>query len=291
MQSLRATGKVGSTALGRGSRGLAWRGRVGNSVTLNAEEEQFLREHRCHDVGAVLKRWKVVARSAELSMETLAEQGGYPVVGLSGGRGAGDGLYFSAGIHGDEPAGVVGLLQWAERNLEYLRSQNVVILPCLNPWGLARNSRSDANGRDLNRSFGDAGVSPVKEWLEFVEGREFRVAVMLHEDYDAQGAYLYELTRRGSRDGERLLAGVDPVIGRQEGTADGRRLEGGVLRRTRGIREIAEDIDGMPEAIHLYMNHARIALTFETPSEFSIFRRVEAQMRFLDGVAGMVCGA
>ena len=117
-----------------------------------------------------------------------------------------------------------------------------------------------------------------------MRGRRFDVAAMLHEDYDAQGAYLYELTRHGRKDGERLLARVDPVLPRHRGRADGQALKNGIKRRTRGIARIAETIDGVAEAIHLYLEHARVSLTFETPSEFSLFRRVEAQKRFLSGV-------
>lgn len=261
--------------------------------SLNEDEEKFLREHRSHDVEHVLRRWTALARQVGWSLETIVEQGGYPVVAVSSGPvgESAPSLYLSAGIHGDEPAGVLGLLGWVEENVGTLDGMDVVIFPCLNPWGVAQNCRLDDMGRDLNRSFADAGASPIREWRQFVEGRRFDVAAMLHEDYDAQGSYLYELTRRGCRDGDRLLARVDPVMPRHVGLADGRSLKNGIMRRTRGIREIAEKIDGVAEAIHLYIEHARVSLTFETPSEFSLFRRVEAQMRFLDGVVAMIRGS
>ena len=238
----------------------------------------------------LLRRWKRVARQAGWAVEVLAEEGGHPLLALSS-QGIKDqraSLYLSAGIHGDDPAGVVGLLEWVEENVAALGDWNLVIFPCLNPWGLAQNSRLDARGRDLNRSFGETQGTPIRQWREFMQGRRFDVAAMLHEDYDAHGVYLYELTQHGWQDGERLLARVDPVIPRHHGRADGQALKNGIKRRTRGIARIAETIDGVAEAIHLYLEHARVSLTFETPSEFSLFLRVEAQKRFLSGVVEMV---
>lgn len=257
--------------------------------SLRANEERFLREHRSHDVDHLIRRWKALARQAGWRLDVIAEAGGFPIVAVSSpvvreDRAA---VYLSAGIHGDEPAGVVGLLEWAEENVVALCDWNLVVFPCLNPWGLVQNCRLDARGRDLNRSFGEEEASPIREWREFMAGRCFDVAATLHEDYDAHGAYLYELTRHGRNDGDRLLKKVDPVMPRQQGRADGQALKNGVKRRSRGIARIADTIDGVAEAILLHLDYAQVSLTFETPSEFSLYRRVEAQKRFLTGVAEM----
>jgi hypothetical protein len=199
------------------------------------------------------------------------------------------GLYLRAGIHGDEAGAVLGLLEWAEGNLDVLRTHPVVIFPIVNPWGVAHNKREDESGRDLNRAFDEFSIEPIGAMLDFIAGVEFAVAVSLHEDYDANGVYLYELARRGERWGDELLQRVEGVLPRLEGaTVEGRRAVNGVLRRTQGLKKIAREIDGMPESIALYLSHARTALTFETPSEFSISRRVKAHMRFLDGVVARV---
>lgn len=240
----------------------------------------------------LVRRWKALARRAGWMVEVIAEEGGFPVLAVSTPH-AGEkrpALYLSAGIHGDEPAGVVGLLEWAEANLTTLSAWDLVVFPMLNPWGLAQNCRLDARGRDLNRRFAETRTSPIREWRRFMKGRRFDVAVMLHEDYDAHGTYLYELTRHGRKDGERLLERVDQVLPRHRGRADGQRLQDGIKRRTRGIAGIVEKIDGVAEAIHVYLEHAEVTWTFETPSEFSLYLRVEAQKRFLDGVAEMVGG-
>lgn len=253
--------------------------------SVESTEDNYLRNHRSHDVGRILKRWRAVAREAGLQVATLIDEADDPVIALRNRKPVtGPGLYLSAGIHGDEPAAVWGLLEWAEENTDMLQSQSVVIFPCVNPWGLVNNKREDQEGRDLNRAFDQPEAGPIGAMLEFIRGREFAVAVSLHEDYDANGAYVYELTRRGESWGDYLLEEVEQELPRHQGSVEGRRSKNGVLRRTQGFAKIAGQIAGMPESICLYLGHARIALTFETPSEFSLYRRVRAHVRLLDGV-------
>jgi len=223
-------------------------------------------------------------------MRELAEVGGYPVTVLSRDEDGGQpsGLYLSAGVHGDEPAGVLGLLGWAERNTPFLKSRPVVIFPCLNPWGLFHNSRFDPAGRDLNRSFDRRRIAPVRQWRVFMRGRRFGLAVVLHEDYESRGIYLYESTRPGLAIGDAILEGAEAWIPRHVGGIDGRKLRHGILRRARGLDRIAREIDGLPEAIALALHHAPAALTFETPSEFSLYHRVMAQEAFLEALAERV---
>ena len=64
-----------------------------------------------------------------------------------------------AGIHGNEEAGTPLLEELAERlaadgaALPWMRGKRVVVLPALNPDGLAANRRHNADGVDLNRNF------------------------------------------------------------------------------------------------------------------------------------------
>ncbi|MEE3179551.1 MAG: hypothetical protein VX317_07700, partial [Verrucomicrobiota bacterium] len=121
-----------------------------------------------------------------------------------------------------------GLLQWAENNVQSLRELPVAIFPCLNPWGLSNNRREDAEGRDLNRSFDRPGIPVIGAMLDFISGRDFAVAVNLHEDFDANGMYVYELARQGESLGEDLLERVEGVIPRHQGGVEGRIPKNGV---------------------------------------------------------------
>ena len=256
---------------------------------MDSGERAYLAGHRSHDPAYLLRRWRSVARKAKLRIIDLKSETPHPVVALCNRHSApGGGLYLSAGIHGDEPAAVQGLLQWAEENVCFLREQPVFIVPCLNPWGLINNRREDPEGRDLNRCFDRPEVPVIGAILELISGREFTFAVSLHEDFDADGIYLYELARRGESLGPGLLKKAAETIPRHQGRVDGRVPSDGVLRRTRGMAGIVSEIGGMPEAIHLFLNGARSALTFETPSEYSLYRRVQCHVRFLEGVASLV---
>lgn len=253
----------------------------------NQAEREYLAGHRAHDFDALMERWQVVADSAEWETVTLAMHGDYPVIGYRSQAAWDDGkaLYLCAGVHGDEPAGVWGLLEWAEQNGDFLCGRSLLVLPCFNPWGMVENRRCDHRGRDLNRMFHQTSMALFKGWRRFVGDRKFRLALLLHEDYDAQGLYIYELGRRGCDFGHPILEkcqSIIPIESRPE--VDGNEFDRGVLVRKQGFQQLVEERleGGYPEAIYLRIHHAQIALTFETPSEYSLWDRVRAQSRFLD---------
>ena len=129
-------------------------------------EGDYLLAHECHNHEALVERWRGVASEAGLRMEVLAEIDEKPVYVLDNDHASSRnrGLYFSAGVHGDEPGATDGLIYWAERNREFLAGYPVTILPCFNPWGLANNSRVDGQGRDLNRMFDERKAAPMRQW-------------------------------------------------------------------------------------------------------------------------------
>ena len=242
-------------------------------------DDRWLLGHRAHDVAWIHRRWKAVAKAARLRTVVTHEAAGFPVPCFTTRRSEPGALYISAGVHGDEPGAVMGLLVWAEANLARLAAGNAVIFPLFNPVGLALNTRVDSEGRDLNRSFHDMSLPHISTWRAAVEGLDARLAICLHEDYDAVGNYCYEL----NHDFQELLA--DRFLGECEHliprdprrTIEGTRANGGVIRRKR-----IPVLPGLPEAIALYHGIARATLTFETPSEYSLAIRARAQARFVE---------
>ena len=246
--------------------------------------------HRVHDYRHLIARWRRVARAAGLKFEAFAEAGDYPVYSLET---RGDGrpaILISAGIHGDEPAGPTALLQWAERHLAGIArdpaTRPLLILPCLNPWGLVNNQRADSEGRDLNRLFNRSGFSPIHELKLLLAKRRFGLCLSLHEDYDGRGIYLYEINRRPPDMGLALLEAASaalPVDPR--GSIDGRPFrEGRALRRANLQRFPLH-----PEAIYLYLHHGDHMITFETPSEFGLKKRVEAHVLLIEESVRRLC--
>ena len=143
----------------------------------------------------------------------------------------------------------------------------------------------------MNRLFDKSSPPLLKAWRKFVGKRRFQLVLNLHEDYDAQGIYVYELGRRGRDLGGPILDKCKGIIPIQSGAEiDGSPFENGVLVRKQDFQSIVDKSleGGVPEAIYLRMHHAQFALTFETPSEFSLYDRVRAQRRFLEAAVEMI---
>jgi protein MpaA len=103
----------------------------------------------------------------------------------------------SAGIHGDEPAGVWALYSLVADGLLDPR-YGYRLWPCFNPTGFEAGTRANAEGTDVNRSFGRGGTSPeAKAILTANRDRMFALSIDLHEDHEAAGFYLYETARSG----------------------------------------------------------------------------------------------
>ena len=239
------------------------------------------RHGRSHDFAWLAKRWRAAAREAGLAIETFAEAEGFPLLHVFPKKPApaNPWIYLSAGIHGDEPASTEALLAWVERNARRACDLNLRIFPCLNPWGLVNNCRTDAQGRDLNRRYRDMSHPPIADHARLAKANRYEVAVVLHEDYDAQGAYVYETSPVKPYLGEKLVAAmarhIPPDPRRRIDTS---RAKGGVIRR----RVTPDMLPDWPEAFLLHFHCARRVFTVETPSEFHIDARVEAHVAAID---------
>jgi predicted deacylase len=101
----------------------------------------------------------------------------------------------AAGVHGDEPAGAWALLQLVERG-ELAPEFSYRIWPCTNPSGFRAQTRANADGIDVNRTFGGKGDSPESSAIIAANrGITFALSIDLHEDCDATGFYCYDYAR------------------------------------------------------------------------------------------------
>lgn len=239
----------------------------------------------CHNYGFLIRRWRAVAAKAKLRLGLLCEADGFPVYFLkTKPLQTSSGVYLSAGIHGDEPASCEGLIRWAEGNVNVLREKPLLILPCLNPWGLVMNSRFDSCGRDLNRLFKPNQHPTTCALKSLATAHEFAAALLLHEDYDARGIYLYEL-KNSEPIGETLLSAAESHIARDlRRKIDGRSASNGLIRPRFNQKRF--ELFGHPEAIWLHLQGCRRSVTFETPSEFSLEIRALAQEAALTALVG-----
>ncbi len=241
-------------------------------------------ERSVHDYACLTARWREVCRVSGLRMRTLAKVDGYRVhVVTSPALKPTGGLYISAGIHGDEAGATEGLIAWAEDNAHRLSRLPVLIFPCLNPWGLVHNCRTDASGTDLNRVWHSPASPVIQAAAQLIADRRFHVAITLHEDYDGQGTYLYEPGKKGRLEpwGELLLSTVSNLLPADpRDTIDGRRAVGGVIRPR--LNKLA--MRYQPEAVYLLLRHAERSITLETPSEYDVYLRAKIHATVLDKV-------
>lgn len=95
----------------------------------------------------------------------------------------------TGGVHGYETSGVEGALQFLEQHgHEQAGRLNLLVVPCVNPWGYERIQRWNAAAIDPNRSFRDDSPAPESAALmRLVAPLRDRVLVHvdLHETTDS----------------------------------------------------------------------------------------------------------
>jgi hypothetical protein len=246
-----------------------------------------LRHAHSHDYSRLLKRWRAAAPKAGLAVEVFAKADGYPLLHLHSKKSLPNApsVYFSAGIHGDEPASTEALLTWVERNAEIAGRLKLRIFPCLNPWGLIHNKRSNADGLDLNRCYHDRSTPIVAKHRRLVLQSCYDLALILHEDYDALGAYLYETSPAKPHWGERIIAAMSPHLPPDSRRRiDTSRAKDGIIRR----KITSDTMPEWPEAFLLHFHGATRVFTIETASEFHINSRVEAHVAAIDAAIALL---
>jgi hypothetical protein len=187
-------------------------------------------------------------------------------------------VLLSAGMHGEEPAGVEGVLRWLERREWAKWRVNWFVLPCINPYGWERNQRRNAQRYDINRQFRNSSDCAEAELIkELVRGKRFLFSMEFHEDVEASGYYLYELRCAPPFVGEKILK----VVGRSvpvshDAVIDGSRVTARGLIRRDATRFAFQTRRRWPMAFHLFLNCTGHVLGSETPVRVPLERRAAA---------------
>lgn len=212
--------------------------------------------------------------------DTLSASGReYPLVKMVLGKGNPRRVLISAGIHGDEPAGVETICAFLENKLyqDFLKDWEFTVLPCINPSGYDAGTRNNQDDIDLNRQFKEERVPREVAFVKRMLEQPYHLDLELHEDVDSPGYYLYQKDQspRLSSLGRTILDRVERIHPLNlaediEGTAADR----GLLSRLSDPGEM----EWWPMALYAYQRGCRHVFTLETSPDFSMDRRVKAHL-------------
>jgi hypothetical protein len=234
-------------------------------------------------------QFDAAARKAGFRAEAYGEINGHALVAYTKRTpGSRPKVYLSAGIHGDEPAPPLALLRLIETGFFDHRC-TWFLCPMLNPTGFIQCTRENHSKVDLNRDYKGSVSSEVRAHIAWLQRQpDFDLIVCVHEDWEAQGFYLYELnpenrpTLAGAMlEGARLACPIDPAT-----VIDGREIaEPGI------IRPVSDPLlrETWPESIYLRNFHGTLLYTTETPSVLPVEQRVATHCAVLQAAIEQFC--
>ena len=243
------------------------------------------------DVRAILRDFESAARQSGWSAETFHQDDDFKWLALTSAAVSCPAplsalrVYISTGIHGDEPAGPLAVLRLLHEN-QWPANAEVYLCPCLNPFGFALNKRENRQALDLNRDYLDLQSAEARAHVAWLEKQpRFDLCLCLHEDWEAQGFYVYELNPDHEPSlAEAIVASVERICPLDlSGVIEGREAQGGIIR---------PNLDPLsrpqwPEAFWLLTHKTRLSYTLEAPSDFALTVRVNA---LVNGVrAALAC--
>ena len=183
-------------------------------------------------------------------------------------------IYLSTGIHGDEPAGPLAVLQLLQED-RWPQETSVWLCPCLNLTGFPLNRRENDAGIDLNRDYRQPKSAEIRAHIDWLAQQPtFDVALCLHEDWEAPGFYVYELNPDNRLSfAQKIIARVSEVCPIDTNSIiETWPASGGVIRPSVNPNERPQ----WPEAFYLIRNKTRLSYTLEAPSDYPLAVRVTA---------------
>jgi len=183
-------------------------------------------------------------------------------------------IYISTGIHGDEPAGPMAVLQLLRENA-WPESCEIWLCPCLNPTGFPRTTRENSEGVDLNRDYRHRETAEIRahtDWLASIPS--FDLGIHLHEDWESKGFYLFELNPKSlTAASQCVVDAVKKVCPIDESSEiEDFPANGGIIRPNVNPSKRSD----WPEAFFMVQEKTNISYTLESPSDFPLPIRILA---------------
>jgi predicted deacylase len=184
------------------------------------------------------------------------------------------------GVHGDEPAGSLALMQFLEKlAAEPARAAGYELFayPWVNPTGAEDATRENRAGMDLNREFWRESKQPEVKAIEAeLRAQRFQGLITLHADDTCEGHYGYAHGQPldNALLGPALLAAERVLPRDRRSKIDGFTAREGVINDCfHGV------LSGPPEQRPRPFN-----LIFETPARAAIADQVAANVAALDAI-------
>jgi hypothetical protein len=222
-------------------------------------------------------RFAAAAKLAGFAARQYGEINGYPLLAYTKRTpGRRPRVYVSTGMHGDEPAPPWALLRLLEEGF-FDGHCTWFLCPLLNPTGFLKGTRENFAVVDLNRDYKTLQAAETVAhvaWLQYQP--RFDLVLCGHEDWEAQGFYLYELNLGGHPtlapamiDAARAHSAIESAA-----MIDGREsAEPGIIRPVSD----PQLRDTWPEALYLAYKHSTLNYTTETASTQPLEQRITTQ--------------
>ena len=207
-------------------------------------------------------------------------------------------IFLSAGIHGNEPAGVYALLNFLEKKAhEYLDNFSFIAFPCVNPSGFEYDQRGNIDGINLNLTFnGELSSKESTIVKQFIRKSNitYAFAMDMHEDdtYEKVDGYtmkdnpkefyLYEVSHhKNFFIGPKIIHALEcqgiPICKREQIYYEKCNKNGLIL--SNGILDPSyRDVDTLDGYLQNFTKHI---FTPETPTCWSLDKRISVQMKTL----------
>ncbi|MCY4114449.1 MAG: M14 family metallocarboxypeptidase [Chloroflexi bacterium] len=201
------------------------------------------------------------------------------------------------GVHGDEPAGYLSVLEFLEqRHWADHPAIAFSVFPCLNPTGCTLGTRENADGIDINRTYDRDEVPEVRVLRAMIKHDGFDAFIDAHEDPEEDGFYVYAFLENRAWHPEIVEAVAErgPVTGKSE--VDETPVEAGLISvgedrsREEAFQEYMEDGD-WPLPFYLYSLGMRSGMTTETPGQIELSTRVAMQHAARERLLELLIGA
>ncbi|SDS51176.1 M14 family metallocarboxypeptidase [Opitutus sp. GAS368] len=226
-------------------------------------------------------RFAAAAKTTGFAAHQYGEINGYPLLAYTKRTpGRHPRVYLSTGMHGDEPAPPWALLRLLEAGFFDTRC-TWFLCPLLNPTGFTRRTRENFAGVDLNRDYKSLRATEVQAHVTWLQRQpRFDLVICAHEDWEAQGFYLYELNLGQHPTLAPAMLAAARAHSPIEAAAviDGREIaEPGILR------PVSDPLlrDTWPEALYLAYKHSTLDYTIETASAQPLEQRITTQAAVL----------